>query len=205
MSQLSVWLFWFALAEAWFLLRFPLASARGMMTPAEMRAHDSHGIPLTGHGSTWFVLFVLTPLLSLFISLYHPQWTSREILIAGGIGLLLSGGLHLSYLFGKFPEADVRNGSLEPAGWVHFVYMTWAIGVLVLVYAFTKDQSPALLCVLTTYMVAHIWVGNHFPNRINRPDWFPPLPDYPVWAMDAWAPVIATAVILGGLTWWNLK
>lgn len=203
---MKIWLLWFIIGEIVLAVRFPLASMAGMMTPTQMQKSGiPFGIPLTGHGSTWFVIFLLTPLLALFISEYSWQWTQRDWLIAASVGLVLSGLLHWSYTMGKFPEADVRDGQLEPAGWVHFVYMSWAIMTLVLVYGFTKHHSPALLCTLTVYMVGHIWVGNHFPNRIVRPQWFPPLPDYPFWAADAWAPVVVVAVVLGGFTWWNLR
>jgi hypothetical protein len=199
---------------AWFLpmvvlttlcaLQFPLASRRGMLTPTQMQAQSiMQGIPLTGHGSTWTCLFALNPLLSIFVAEYWQQWSGHDLLVAFGSGYTCSFVAHLMvFVRGKYPEAHVRNGKLEPAGWAHLVYFGLAVSLLVLIYVYTSGIPSTVLWTLTAYMVGHIWLGNHFVNRINKPAWFPH--EYSFWALDAWIPVLFVLFLLAGSAYWNL-
>jgi len=207
----GTWLIPMSILTFVFALRFPLASVRGMMTPSQMLAQGiTQGIPLTGHGSTWVCLFALNPILSFFIAEYWNQWTIDEQLIARAFGYGFSAVAHLVvYVKGKYPEADIepgvngKRGNLTLAGWVHLFYFGEAVSILILIYAFTDGIPTNLLFALTYYMVGHIWVGNHFVNRINKPHWFPE--DYAFTALDAWVPVFAVLVILCTAAWWNLR
>lgn len=207
----GTWLIPMAILTLVFALRFPLASARGMMTPRQMLAQGiKQGIPLTGHGSTWICLFALNPMLSLFIAEYWHQWTLDAHAVARILGYGFSTIAHLVvYVKGKYPEADIepgvggKSGKLTPCGWVHLLYFGEAVSTLVLIYAFTDGIPTNLLFAFTYYMSAHIWVGNHFVNRINKPHWFPE--EYNFWALDAWIPVVLVLFILCSAAWWNLR
>jgi hypothetical protein len=212
-----------AVLSAWFALQFPFAKADGMMTPKQMMApHPKHkdgkaiekGIPLTGHGSTFICMIALNPILSLFIANYWHAWVDapsltmfglsvNALLLAHFVGHGFSIVMHMSYVKGKYPEAHMHDGKLTPAGIVHMIYFGEAVTVLVLVYALTPDVPAAALFMLTAYMAGHIWIGNHFINRINQPAWFPD--DYRFGDIHAWIPVLVIFATLCGGTWFNLN
>lgn len=228
----------YAILTAWFALRFPLASARGMMTVKQMTSpHYAHpgggaiqtGIPLTEHGSTWTCLISLNAILAAFLGWhltewlanapvtfesvlgYHLTFTVRNPLLwshLGGYGL--SAISHLAFCKGKYPEADIdparpgkRLGRLTPAGWIHVVYFGEAVSILIQIYLFTNAVPAIQLCLLTAYTVGHVWLGNHFKNRIDKPHWFPS--EYKFGAPDAWIPVLFVLAILVYATYVNVR
>src|SRR6185312_7908823 len=189
----------------WFGIRFPLASARGMLTVKQMQSpHPKHrngeaineGIALMEHGSTKTCLVALNAILATFVGWFLQQWLDRApvefALQSFGIDLLLptlfvshvagyafSGVCHFVWAGGKYPEADFepkRDGErarLSPCGWVHFTYFGEATSLVIQIYLFTDGVPPPMLFLMTAYMTGHIWLGNHFWNRITKPEGFP--------------------------------
>jgi|GEM_PF-3966879 hypothetical protein len=209
--------------SAWFALQFPFANADGMMTPKQMMSpHPKHkdgkaipkGIPLTGHGSTFICMIALNPILSCFIANYWHEWMNFPSLTILGFGVnalllahLFGHGfsilMHMSYVKGPYPEAHMHDGRLTLAGIVHMIYFGEAVTVLIMVYALTPDVPADALFLLTAYMSGHIWIGNHFINRINRPEWFPD--DYRFGDINAWIPVLVIFGTLCAGTWFNMN
>lgn len=199
-------LLWFVTADIgltlWALQAF--SAYRGKMhTPAQMVANGTpRGIPFTGHGSTWWVLFFLIPLIATLVALYAGQWSWQRWLLAGIVGIIISGGMHYLYTLAPYPDFMVTDKRLNGAGWSHFVLFAGAIAVLVLTYTSTTHTYAAIPVLTAVYITWHVFVGNHMLKKMNPPDWFPP---YPLWDAVPWASVAAVAVILGGATMFALR
>ena len=199
-------LLWFSVAliglSLW-LLQELFADNNKMLNPAQMVDNGiPQGIPFSGHGSTWWVLFCLIPLIATLVALYADQWSWQKWLLAAVVGVIISGGMHYLYTLAKYPDYMVTDGRLNAAGWSHFVLFAGAIAVLVLVYTSTKHTYAAVPVLTAVYMVWHVFVGNHMLKKMDPPDWFPP---YPLWDAVPWASVAAVAVILGGATIFALR
>ncbi len=190
---LALWL-----SQAWF------AYYRiGMFMPAQMNAHGvAKGIPFTGHGSTWWVLFFLIPLIATLVALYADQWSWQRWALAAAAGVIISGGMHYLYTLAPFPDFMVTDRKLNGAGWSHFVLFAGAIAILVLTYTSTTHTYPAIPIFTAVYVTWHVFVGNHMLLKMNPPAWFPP---YPLWDAVPWGSVAAVAVILGGATLFALR
>ena len=199
-------LLWFSTAciglVLW-LLQAVFANNNKMLTPVQMVGNGiPQGIPFSGHGSTWWVFFFLIPLIATLVALYADRWSWQRWLLAGVVGVIVSGGMHYLYTLAKYPDYMVTDGRLNAAGWSHFVLFAGAIAVLVLVYTSTKHTYAAVPMLTAVYMVWHVFVGNHMLRKMNPPDWFPP---YPLLDAVPWGSVAAVAVILGGATVFALR
>jgi hypothetical protein len=199
---------WFTVAGVglllWLLQAF-FAYQIGMLTPEQMRASGiAKGIPFTGHGSTWFVLVGLIPLMATLVSIYSPEWNREEILLASVGGLVGSVAMHAMYYFAPYPDFIAGNREFHLAGVAHLLFFAGAIAILILFYFATKhtSHSPALVLFTTWYMIVHVFVGNHMVTRLSPPDWFPP---YPLWDVGAWGSVAGVAIILSSATWFALR
>ena len=128
--------FWFSVGWAglvlW-LLQALFANNNKMLTQEQMIANGiQQGISFSGHGSTWWVLFCLIPLMTILAALYAGQWGGQQWLLALVVGVVISGGMHYLYTLAPFPDYMITNGRLNAAGWSHFVLFTGAIAILVL-------------------------------------------------------------------------
>lgn len=174
-----------------------------MLTPVQMvESGVPQGIPFTGHGSTWWVLCCLIPLMATLVALYADQWSGMRWLLALVVGIIVSGGMHYLYTLAPYPDFMVTDKKLNGAGWSHFALFTGAIAVLVLVFTSTTHTYAAIPVLTAMYMVWHVFVGNHMLRKMNPPDWFPP---YPLWDIVPWGSVAAVAIILGGATMFALR
>ena len=189
---------------ALWLLQALFAYRDGMLTPSQMEWYNGikQGIPFTGHGSTWWVLFCLIPLMATLVVMYAGQWSGQRWLLALVVGVIISGGMHYLYTLVPYPDFMVTNGRLNGAGWSHFVLFTGAIAILVLTYTSTTHTYAAIPVLTAVYMVWHVFVGNHMLKKMNPPHWFPP---YPLWDLVPWGSVVAVAVIFGGATMFALR
>src|SRR3989338_581843 len=132
-----------------------------MLTPAQMVANGTlQGIPFSGHGSTWWVFFCLIPLIATLVALYADQWSWQRWLLAGVVGVIVSGVMHYLYTLAKYPDYMVTNGRLNAAGWSHFVLFAGAITILVLVFTSTTHTYAAVPIFTAVYVTWHVFVGN---------------------------------------------
>lgn len=174
-----------------------------MLTPAQMVANGTpQGIPFTGHGSTWWVLVCLIPLISTLVAMYADHWSWQRWLLAGIASVIISGGMHYLYTLAPYPDFMVTDKKLNGAGWSHFVLFTGAIAVLVLTYTSTMHTYASVPVLTAVYMTWHVFVGNHMLKKMNPPDWFPP---YPLWDIVPWGSVGAVALIMFGATMFALR
>jgi hypothetical protein len=194
---------WFTVAGiglALWLLQALFAWCGKMLTPKQMQKYGiEQGVPFTGHGSTWFVLFGLIPLIATLYTLFAPEWTSQEWVLGGIFGFIISAGMHFVYTKVPFPDYMVKNGRLSWAGNTHFVLFTGAITVLALFFFATLNPPPALVLFTSWYMIGHVFVGNHMLTRMHPPSWFPP---YKFWDPGAWGPILAVVAIFSFGAWY---
>ncbi len=200
---MAIWFWTAGIGVALWLLQAFFAWRKGMLTPADMQeSYIQQGIPFTGHGSTWWVLGCLIPIVATLVSLYASQWSGAQWFLAIAVGVIGSGMMHWLYTQAPYPDFMVSKGQLSAAGWAHFVLFAGVIAVLVLTYTSTTHVDKTKPIVTTVYMVWHVFVGNHMLTKTNPPDWFPP---YPFWDIGPWGTVLGVAVILGGATMFALR
>ncbi len=170
----------------------------GMLTPSQMmRNGRPKGLPFFAHGGMWGDLLV-TALAAHLISRYGAEWTTSAwmlMLVAGGI---MSAGMHWVYTHGTTPEAHVLDHGLTAAGWIHAVYMTVALAILLLFYLGTRNPSPTLMWWTTGLLTLHLAIGNHFVLGLLAPEWYP---DRPLANPTGWATVLGGGAILFVVTW----
>ena len=157
-------LIWFVTASVglvlW-LLQGLFAYSGGMLTPSQMTWNRTpQGIPFTGHGSTWWVLFCLIPLIATLVALYAGQWSGQRWLLAVVVGVIISGGMHYLYTLAPYPDFMVTDKKLNGAGWSHFVLFTGAIAVLVLTYTSTTHTYAAVPIFTAVDMTLHLFFRN---------------------------------------------
>ncbi len=112
-------LLWFSTAGvglALWLLQALFAYHNYMLTPETMTfwKRIPQGIPFTGHGSTWWVLFCLIPLIATLVALYADQWSWQRWLLAAVVGVIVSGGMHYLY---TLPVTAFQFGGLMVLGY----------------------------------------------------------------------------------------
>ena len=199
-------LLWFSTAGiglVLWLLQAVFANNNKMLTQEQMIANGTpQGISFNGHGSTWWVLWCLMPLMATLVALYAGQWSGQRWMLALVVGVVISGGMHYLYTLAPFPDFMITNGRLNGAGWSHFVLFTGAIAILVLTYTSTKHTYAIIPVLTAVYMTWHVFAGNHMQKKTPPPAGSPP---YPLWDMVPWGSVAAVAIVLGGATMFALR
>lgn len=189
----------------WVLMEGLLAYADGMLTPSQMLArYPTHlqGLPFICHGGMWGDLLFITPIVGIIVALYGDQWSTTQMLVMLGIGMVLSGAIHSVYVMTPFADSLAWKGGISAAGWVHVLYMGVALAIVGLLYFYTANVPPTYLVVVSVLLTAHVAIGNHIVlgwlNELHHWSWCPDFIHKP----DPWITIAAVCVILTGLTQW---
>lgn len=154
----KAWLlvFWSLIA-----LQIGLAYSDGFLFQFQIAAqgYSARGLAFVGHGQMWGDI-LLSVLLALLIELYSQQWTKKHVVVGAVISLIVSGLLHNLYAVAsvEIPGCHAHEGSLTPAGWVHFVYQAAAFEVLLLFF-FASRSDPSDVEITTGILILHLLVG----------------------------------------------
>lgn len=187
------------LIEGW------LAYVGGMLTPSQMlvkyRNHPQ-GLPFICHGGMWGDLFLITPIVDIVVALYGDQWSTMQMGVMLGIGMVLSGAMHGVYFMTPFPDSLAWKGGISAAGLVHVVYMGIAFAIIGLLFICTANVPPTYLIVVSVVLTVHVAIANHIVlgwlNESYRWSWCPDFIHKP----DPWITIAAAGAILTGLTQW---
>ena len=201
---IGVWVSFFVL---WWLGR-RFAGLDNFITVEGMQSHGTgfeRGIPFDGHmAGKYLDLLTFPVVVATWVALYSHQWKSWQIVLLLVVGVILSGVMHLTYIEAgkKFPEYVTYSGKLTSAGCAHVVYMGYGFAIVGLAYLCTKSPEPTLVWLTTAYLVVHVVIGVHVPYKIFTPSWFP---YHGIWDAGTLAPILGSAAVLSGLSWWALR
>lgn len=159
------------------LVMVAFADAGDMLSPKQMVKRYPVGFPLVANGTAWGELLVL-PWAIFIIGKYREQWDDVSLWIAGGLGLLVSIGMHAAYRLGKYPDALAGGGrGISSAGYVHAVYFAAMFALVFLFFCFTKmplygesgsDANWDTLAV-SGLLFVHLVLAHHVPlNFLNK-------------------------------------
>ena len=187
---------------AWWL-QVMLTKKDHFFDDVEMIKHHGVGLPMKHHYTIMYSdPFVLTPLLALIGWTDNRNWSWRWDGLIALLAFALSAGMHFQYLTDKIENAWKHDGRLTEAAIVHFFFMWMAFYLLGHSYLRVPHENPTLLFVTSLALLTHVVVGTHIVVKLNQPNWFTPnqpLADTPT--VVVW---VGSAVLLAGLTWFNL-
>jgi hypothetical protein len=176
LRHLSGWIV-LALLECLVLAEFVLAYRDDFLNVAQMRHRGfEHGLPFVWHFAMWGDLLVISPLAAYLVHRFHPRWHRERVTLSLVVGFISSAALHWTYRFAPFPETHVVDHALTGAGWVHLLYMGFAISIFIQFFLFTETVSTACLCVVSALVFLHVFVGTHMLlgliNLAYPQDWY---------------------------------
>jgi len=198
---------WFVTAAiGWGLmgLQALLAYQAHMLTTAQMQKNDIPlGINFSNHGSTWWVVGALIPLVATLVALYADQWVYKSWGSALEFGIILSVIMHLSWTFAPYPDFMVAHRWLPSLAAVpHIVLFVGVVAVLALTYLSTSALNPAVATLTAFYITWHVFVGNHMIQKMNLPPGFPP---YELWDPGPIGLICLVGATMTGATMYALR
>lgn len=109
----------------------------GYFTQSQMRARGiKNGWAFIEHGGMWADVFVISPIVAYAVSRYQLDYFSKLglLILAGAIVVSLAMGSMYQKNGVVTPEAHTHNGKTTLAGWIHGLFATVAIWIVMLVY-----------------------------------------------------------------------
>ena len=150
-----------------------LAHKDKFFTVSQMREKGiAQGLPFIAHGGMWADLLIVSPLTAVIVSSFYSEWSQSQWVVALALGFAVSTILHYIYTKIEIPESHVYGGSLTPAGWVHWAYMSVIVTVFVLLYFFTPSLSYIFFVIASVLLCLHVLISNHVILEIARPSWY---------------------------------
>jgi hypothetical protein len=156
-----------------------LAWRRKMFLPSQMRANGHpFGLPWIAHGgASWSDFFLLTSTVVAMMILCRDQWKTHDVWRSAMIACLATGVFHWIWSLGKIPDCLAWRGGwlwgIEPAGWVHVVYMFLTLTIVILFFFHTAYISTWFLILASIAVGMHIAIGNHMVLSLCAPKWWP--------------------------------
>ncbi len=136
-----------------------------------MRRYHSHGsLSFWGHGGMWGDIFLISPLLAVWMSAFSPIWFDRvqavNTVLVMGLGLILSVLAHVWYVWNSEHTTSVHASRrrLTTAGMVHLFYMGLGFAGIIKFYFLTGHSliSFGLAIVSSIVIGIHVPLGTHF-------------------------------------------
>ena len=147
-----------------------------LFSPSQMEA-DGHpyGLPWIAHGgASWGDFILVTPVTVVMFYCYSNQWSFYEHWKYMLITTIVTLGFHLLWAYlNKLPDCLAWAGRVTRAGWVHFVYMSATLAIVVLFYFHTTNINPTFLILVSVIIGLHIAIGNHMLLSLWAPPWWP--------------------------------
>lgn len=180
-----------------------LAYRDGFLTPSQMQESGINaGLPFIWHFGMWGDLLIISPLAAYIVGRFFRSWRVSRVVVSLIVAFALSGLMSWSYLSSNVPEAHVQNHQLTSVGWVHLLYMAFALAIFVQFFLFTNDIPSALLRIVSALLVIHVFLGTHMVLGLY--DLYHPLgwyPAQPLRSYQGWGVIGAVATTL---FWRNL-
>lgn len=151
----------------------------GTLLPSQMSAqHPGYSFSFAANGATGGNLVLLSAALYV-IGSYADKWSRGEIVVALGLGLLVSFVLFfVVYRTGKFPDSLAGAGSISSAGDVVMLYTGFVYAAIGLFYFRTTDVSATDALIVGSLLALYILVANHVVLAyLNGYYYFPWCPD----------------------------
>ena len=141
------------------------------------------------------------PLSAYVIGRYSRRWNWRRMLVSLLIGIIVSAVFSWTYTLSDISGVHVQDHQLTTAGKVHAVYMAIALAVFIQFLFFTDRVSVRSICIVSTLLLAHVFIGTHMALGIVKTayalDWYPA---QPLRSVAGWATIGAVAFGLTGET-----
>lgn len=185
------------------------ANSDNFKTVAQMQSKGADffvGIPWDNHLALKYLDALPFPILmGLWVGLCGGQWTRFQIAIFLFLGLVLSGGLHFTYIDAgkKFPEVVTYFGKLPPMFWQHVIYMGFGFAIVGLGYFCSVHPAPWLVWGSTIYLIVHVTIGVHVLHKSVLHD--SSFPYHGIMDAGTLIPIVGTAAALSAMTWWALR
>lgn len=118
---------------------------------------------------------LLPMLLGYLVQKYSAQWAWNYWVVVMVISFGLSIIMHLTYIEAgrAYPDVATHGGRLTAAGWLHALYMGFALCLIGLFYLASVKPAPSDVWLATVWLVVHVIVGVHVPLKLIKPSWFP--------------------------------
>lgn len=188
-------------AEALVLLGAYAAYKDNFLTVSQMtKSGVDEGLPFIAHLGMWGDLILVSPMIAFIWNAAFDQWTLMQIVIAFGIGAVVSLVMHFFYSQSPFPESHVFGKRLTVAGWIHMIYMGLALGILILFFFSTKENIPVwVIRFVVIGLGVHIVLGTHCLVGMLNFDWYREKPQ------TKWTTWLTIIVVWLLLTWRSHK
>ena len=112
------------------------------------------------HIGMWGDFFIVSPVIAYILLSFYSSWSVSDIISSLAVGVALGMMMCIAWSKGskRMDESMARNGVLTPAGFVHALYMSIALAVLMLFYFFTPANvtSPIVVNLISIGIIIHL-------------------------------------------------
>ena len=149
--------------------------------------HSPLGLPFLWHFGMWGDFFIISPLSALIVVRFSNQWRPADVALSFASGLILSSAMVYSYSLSGIAQAHIHSHHTTAAGWLHLLYMGFAISIVILFYFRTVSTSPSIVIFTTFSLCIHLLVGTNMIlgalKLAGIASWYPaqPLESVPAW------------------------
>ena len=175
-----------------------LAYRDRFLTAAQMTSKGvNHGLPFVWHFGTWGDIIIISPLVAVAIGMFWTDWPIRSLALSFFAGSIVAILLNWSYTWFGGSDAFVQQHNLTPSGYVHFIYMSLCLFILIQLFLFTPNVSPAFLRISGILVVTHVFLGTHMAfGIIQKYVSFAWYSDFPLQSANGWTIVGAVSVMV---------
>lgn len=161
---------------------------RGDLTKRQMKINGLTGHSCLSHTGVWGDI-LLIPWLAGIMAQYHHQWGSVDWIWLGAIGTIITYMMHAIWAHCGPPDHNVAPpDKLTLAGWLHFVFMSAMMSLIILFYFTTDNIDPQHLLWITIFLSAHCALSTAVLEwrRQGHPTWVGIGTTLVVWAILFW-------------------